>query len=162
MTGIGFIIGHLRNCISYLYNAISPSYETAGQKNMRRGREQEPIIFNKLIKLGYKVEAQNKIYSMDFTCGGFDAKVTGRVDGVIMQGDSVDTVVEIKNRRHNFYEPCHDLDQLATYVMLTGARRGLLVQQCNGDISIIEYERSEMEKRWHALVAALSENISRL
>lgn len=73
--------------------------------------------------------------------------IMGRTDGRTRNG-----VVEVKNRKNRFFEPDYDLDQLATYVVLTNANEGILVQNHDDAIKINRYTRDEMVMRWERLI----------
>lgn len=77
--------------------------------------------------------------------------VMGRTDGRTRSG----AVVEIKNRKNRFFEPDYDLDQLATYVVLTNANEGILVQNHEDALKINRYTQKEMIARWERLLCDL-------
>ena len=83
---------------------------------------------------------------------GCPVVVTGRTNGRTRKGGAV---VEIKNRKNGFFEPDYDLDQLATYVVLTKADEGILVQNHEDALKINRYTREEMTARWERLLRDL-------
>ena len=130
-------------------------------ESMKRGIELEPVVFSKLLAMGYDVEMCNDRHSMEFECAGGTHVVVGQVDGIIRNAEGgVDTVVEIKNRVHKFFLPTYDVDQLAAYVMMTNARAGLLVQMYNGELRFNRFSRDTLKTRWDKIVNDLSPAIA--
>lgn len=123
-----------------------------------RGTVLESITLKKLQKEGYKVF---KPVNISFTKAFDDNLVVfGKVDGLIYKDDKIHSVVEIKNRKTNFFLPEYDLDQLAAYVFITGAEQGILVQQQNGVLKKNFFSREELMSRWEDIVYNLKEPIS--
>lgn len=123
---------------------------------MRRGIRLEPVVFARLLEMGYPVERCPKLHTMEFECDGRTHSVFGRVDGVIRDEDGrIDTVVEIKNRVNRFFVPDYDVDQLAAYVVMTDARKGMLAQMFDGRIQITTFGRRELQIRWSKMVDSL-------
>ncbi len=123
-----------------------------------RGTVLEGITLKKLQKEGYKVF---KPVNVSFTKSFDDNLVVfGKVDGLIYKDDKIHSVVEIKNRKTNFFLPEYDLDQLAAYVFITGAEQGILVQQQNGVLKKNFFTKEELMSRWEDIVHNLREPIS--
>jgi len=127
--------------------------------DINRGTYLENETLKKMNKLGYDVEKSDALLKKRF---GYNDRHTifGRVDGVIRKGSDVKSVVEIKNRKHRFFLPDYDLDQLASYVFMTGAEEGILVQQLDGELNVSTYPRDELLERWEMIVADLKRTIT--
>jgi hypothetical protein len=126
-----------------------------------RGTVLEHITLRKLQEQGLKVTKPNYQFSKKF---GFKHchNIFGKVDGIILDesGLHVQSVVEIKNRKSNFFRPEYDIDQLAVYMFLTGAQEGILVEQLNGEIRKTFYSRETMLERWLDIIYCLKNAIS--
>lgn len=127
--------------------------------DMNRGTYLEDETIEKINKIGhYKVEKVNTCFRKKF---GYKNRHTvfGRVDGVILDGKTIKAVVEIKNRKDRFFMPVYDLDQLASYVFMTGAQEGVFVQQLEGELNITVYDREDLMERWAMIEADLKKTI---
>lgn len=130
---------------------------------MRRGIQMEPVVIEKLRDLGYNVEKSTKLYEQTFQCEGRTHTLIGKVDGLIRNVDgNVDVVVEIKTRMHRSFIPEYDVDQLAAYVYLTGARYGMLVQMFEDEIQTKLYKKETLLKRWKEIVKKLPRAVAYL
>ena len=98
------------------------------------------------------VDTTNVLLKETIVIDGCPVLVMGRTDGRTRKSGAV---VEIKNRKNGFFEPDYDLDQLATYVVLTKANEGILVQNHEDALKINRYTREEMTARWDQLVQDL-------
>lgn len=69
-----------------------------------------------------------------------------------------EAVIEAKHRQNAFHLSDPDLDQLAVYVVLSGKRSGILVQDSFGSrdasLSITEYTLAEMDARLRTVLAS--------
>lgn len=110
-----------------------------------RGTLLEVDTLGHLVAQGHDVLKTDTLLHSVHTVDGHQFKVIGRVDGLSSDGN---TVYEIKNRTNRFFVPGYDLDQLATYSQLTGARSAVLVQQFQGDHHITTYTGPVMQARW--------------
>ena len=123
-----------------------------------RGTVLESITLKKLQGEGFKVfKPVNVSFSKAFA---ENLVVFGKVDGLIYEDGKIHSVVEIKNRKTNFFLPEYDLDQLAAYVFITGAEQGILVQQQNGNLRKNIFSRKELLSRWEDIVDNLREPIA--
>ena len=123
-----------------------------------RGTVLESITLKKLQKEGYNVF---KPVNISFTKACHDNIIVfGKVDGLIYEDGKIHSVVEIKNRKTNFFLHEYDLDQLAAYVFITGAEQGILVQQQNGVLKKNFFTKEELMSRWEDIVYNLKEPIS--
>lgn len=127
--------------------------------DINRGTYLETETFEKLNNLGYNVVKSVKCFKKRF---GYNNRhvLFGRVDGVIMEGKTLKAVVEIKNRKERFFLPDYDLDQLASYVFMTGAEEGIFVQQLEGELDVSTYMKDELLERWDMIVADLKKTIA--
>lgn len=127
---------------------------------MRRGIRLEDETFQKLKNCGYNIQKSRVCFKRSF---GYNNRhtIVGRVDGVICDENNVVTsVVEIKNRKDFFFTPGYDLDQLASYVFMTGAKDGLLVQQLHGEIQVTYYDGNDLLGRWDMIITDLKKMIT--
>ena len=123
-----------------------------------RGTVLERITLKKLQEEGYEVfKPDNKSFTKAYND---NLVIFGKVDGLIYKDGKIHSVVEIKNRKTNFFLPEYDLDQLAAYVFITEAEQGILVQQQNGVLRKNTFSRGELMSRWEDIVANLKEPIS--
>jgi hypothetical protein len=132
--------------------------------NIKRGIVKECNVLDKLRILFPDVEIHSApLYclSSNFNINGIKLIVFGKYDALIPSdhGKKPNAVIEIKNRVNNFFISEYDLDQLATYVVLTNAKEGILVQQCNGELNITTYSKKEMIKRWLDIVHSLEPSL---
>lgn len=122
-----------------------------------RGTVLESITLKKLHSEGYKVFKPSKSFTKVVDK---NIVVFGKVDGLILKDEKIHSVVEIKNRKTNFFLPDYDLDQLAAYVYITGAEQGILVQQQNGVLKKNVFSREDLMNRWEDIAYNLREPIS--
>lgn len=121
-----------------------------------RGTVLESSTLKKLQDEGYEVFKPEASFTKAFD----NLVIFGKVDGLIYEDGKIHSVVEIKNRKANFFLPEYDLDQLAAYVFITGAEQGILVQQQNGVLQKNSFSRDELMNRWGGIVRSLQEPVS--
>lgn len=97
-----------------------------------------------------EIDTTNALLKLTITIDECPVLIMGRTDGRTRNG-----VIEVKNRKNTFFEPEYDLDQLATYVALTNAEEGILVQNHKDAIKINWYTKDEMHARWEKLLKDL-------
>lgn len=120
-----------------------------------RGCILEDVTIKNLCEAGYDIRVdQKKCFCKTFS----KFKLFGRVDGLIYGSDGeIETIVEVKNRMNKFFTPGYDLDQLAAYIAITGAKNGLLVQMCKGTIEVSEYD--SLSNRFTDLCDAVNKSV---
>lgn len=75
-----------------------------------------------------------KAYKKYLASDKYRYQIYGYVDALVIMGNKVLAVLEIKTRKNHFFEPQYDIDQLLTYLKLTDVDEGYLIQKCNGKI----------------------------
>lgn len=101
-----------------------------------------------------EIDTTNVLVKSTITIDNCPVLIMGRTDGRTQNG-----VIEVKNRKNTFFEPEYDLDQLATYVVLTQSEEGILVQNYKDAIKINWYTKDEMVTRWEKLLKDLEPSV---
>ena len=107
-------------------------------------------------KLDYTAERMD-LHSIELVIGqndavsdnGGDYKLLGVADGIETGPDGSKIVVEVKTRMSRFMKPDYDLIQLACYLQLYSADRGILVQELNGKTSKSDpFSKADLQSLW--------------
>ena len=115
---------------------------------MIRGIKKEINVYDFLRENGYEVLDLQKAFYKNFKIKDINVTIYGKVDGIYYLNDKPSGIIEIKNRINNFFIPSYDLDQLATYLMISGHNNIVLVQSLNKQYNITTYNIAELQKRW--------------
>ena len=114
----------------------------------------EDSIYQKLLSRGYDVRDSQKSFNDKVTIKDITVIIIGKVDGILYENGIPTGIVEIKNRQNNFFIPEYDIDQIATYVMLSKLSKGILVQSLNGELEITVFTRDELRPYWNRLLGS--------
>jgi hypothetical protein len=87
-------------------------------------------------------------------------KIIGITDGCEYENNELISVIEIKTRVNRFMKPQYDLDQLATYVYISSAKNGKLVQKWNGKIQ--EEYIDNLNERFEKLLKPRLDKVAKL
>lgn len=106
--------------------------ETNSFFNMKSGVRSEKIVISMLKDRGYDVQCLQESFNCVFvTPLQTEYKIYGKVDGILYKDGKRFAILEVKNRQrkyHNRRAFRSDIDQLATYGMLTGIDKGVIVE----------------------------------
>jgi hypothetical protein len=80
-------------------------------------------------------------------------RIFGRVDAVLTSAQGVPiAIIEVKNRKNRFKVHNHEPYQLAAYTILSGVKKGYLVEHLDGELRVHEYGFRELLELWNSVL----------
>jgi hypothetical protein len=114
----------------------------------------EDTVYNKLRKIGYDVRDSQQAFTGKFYIQNISVVIYGKVDGILYEHGNPVGIVEIKTRQNRFVVHSHDIDQVATYTILSNLSKGMLVQSFDGELKIKIWNKEELLPYWTNLLTS--------
>lgn len=119
-----------------------------------RGLAVEQVVISKLRQAGHNiltVSKKDRTFSKTFTteCGKHTYTIYGCVDGIDEFVDGTRALVEIKSRKQRTLTYLHELDQIVTYLIISGWACGYLVEYVDAKVHTSQHvDLQRAEQTW--------------